>query len=186
MNAVVIDDFADPVNRELSDSPFVVHKKFGARVISKDVIRDGVADLEQQFDVVTTFGSMEHWHHSPKKLFYQVRHSLLKPGGRFVLGVPNCVNLRKRISVPFGIGKWSQMSDWYEESSFRGHVREPDVDDLLYIARDMSLTNLRIIGRNWLAYDSRFSLVRKLAPFVDPPLRFFPKLCADIYLTGTI
>ena len=109
----------------------------------------------------------------------------LKPGGRFVLGVPNCVNLRKRITVPLGIGKWSRMSDWYEEPVFRAHVREPDVDDLWYIARDMSLKNPQILGRNWLAYDSPFSIVRLLIPMLDGPLRFFPRLCANIYLTGT-
>jgi hypothetical protein len=47
---------------------------------------------------------MEHWHHSPKRLFRQVSDKLLKPGGRFVLAVPNCVNLRKRLSVPLGVG----------------------------------------------------------------------------------
>ena len=43
-----------------------------------------------------------------------------------MVGVPNCVNLRKRLTVPLGRGKWSPMADWYEQPSFRGHVREPD------------------------------------------------------------
>jgi 2-polyprenyl-3-methyl-5-hydroxy-6-metoxy-1,4-benzoquinol methylase len=185
MKALLIDDFSDPINESLGDAPFQVHRKFGVQVMSRDVIRDGVADIDEQFDIVTTFDSMEHWHHSPKKLFSQVRHSLLKSGGRFVLCVPNCVNLRKRLSIPFGVGKWSPMSEWYEQPVFRSHVREPDVDDLLYIARDMSLKNPQIVGRNWIAYDSRFDVVRRLAPVVDAPLRLFPRLCGDIYLTGT-
>src|SRR5262249_24776676 len=115
----------------------------------------------------------------------QIRHSLLKPGGRFVLGCPNCVNLRKRITVPFGIGKWSEMSEWYEKPVFCSRVSEPDVDDLLYIAKDMSLKDPKIVGRNWLAYRSRFGVLRPIAPFVDWPLRLFPRLCADIYLTGS-
>ena len=97
---------------------------------------------------MTSFDSMEHWHHSPKRLFRQVSAQLLKPRGRFVLGVPNCINARKRLSVPLGIGKWSAIEDRYEEPEFRGHVREPDVADLRYIARDMGLKDVQIFGRN--------------------------------------
>jgi SAM-dependent methyltransferase len=185
MRVLLIDDFADPTNKKVGDSPFIVHKKYDVRIESRDVISKGVADIGDRFDIVTTFDSMEHWHHSPKALFAQVRQSLLKPGGRFVLGVPNCVNLRKRITVPLGIGKWSETSDWYEELTFRGHVREPDVDDLLYISRDMRLKNVSIVGRNWLGYVSRFGIVRWGTPLVDVLLRPFPNLCADIYLSGT-
>jgi 2-polyprenyl-3-methyl-5-hydroxy-6-metoxy-1,4-benzoquinol methylase len=124
MNVLLVDDFADPINRRVGD---VVHKKYGVRILSRNVITDGLADISERFDVVTTFDSMEHWHHSPKRLFRQVGDQLLNPGGRFVLGAPNCVNVRKRFSVPLGIGKWSSMEDWYEEPEFRGHVREADL-----------------------------------------------------------
>jgi 2-polyprenyl-3-methyl-5-hydroxy-6-metoxy-1,4-benzoquinol methylase len=184
MKVLLIDDFADPINKQVGDSPFVVHKKYGVRIEMRDPIAKGVADIGDLFDIVTTFDSMEHWHNSPKALFGQVRRSLLKSGGRFVLGVPNCVNLRKRITVPFGIGKWTQMRDWYEEPVFRSHVREPDVDDLLYIARDMSLKEIHIVGRNWLGYESPYGVVRWGTHIADLPLRLFPKLCSDIYLTG--
>src|SRR5215469_5613265 len=155
MRTLLIDDFADSINKQLGERAFVAHKKLGVRIESRDVIRKGLADIDEQFDVVTTFDSMEHWHHSPKTVFGQIRRSLLQPAGRFVLAVPNCVNLRKRIAVPFGIGKWSDMSEWYEQPVFRSHVREPDVDDLLYVAKDMSLRDPRILGRNWAAYSSR-------------------------------
>jgi SAM-dependent methyltransferase len=184
MNALLVDDFADPVNRRLGDSVFVVHKKYGVRVFSRNVITDGLADISERFDVVTTFDSMEHWHHSPKKLFHHVGDQLLKPGGRFVLGVPNCVNVRKRFSVPFGIGKWSRMEEWYEEPEFRGHVREPDVADLRYIALDMGLEDVQILGRNWLGYGSRSKFMRLATWIADRPLGMFPSLCADLYMTG--
>jgi SAM-dependent methyltransferase len=180
----LVDDFADPVNRDVGDSVFAVHKKYGVRVASRDVIRQGVTDFGQRFEVVTSFESMEHWHHSPKKLFRQVRETLLKPGGRFILGVPNCVNLRKRISVPLGFGKWSPMSDWYEQEIFRGHVREPDVDDLRYIARDMGLKNVLIVGRNWLGYASDRKVIRMCTRLIDGPLRALPSMCSDLYLIG--
>jgi SAM-dependent methyltransferase len=184
MNALLIDDFADPINRRVGDSVFVVHKKYGVRILSRNVITDGLADISERFDVVTTFDSMEHWHHSPKRLFRQVGDQLLKPGGRFVLSVPNSVNVRKRLSVPLGIGKWSSMEDWYEEPEFRGHVREPDVADLRYIAIDMGLKDVQILGRNWLGYGSRSGFVGLGTWIADRPLRMFPSLCADLYMTG--
>ena len=45
------------------------------------------------------------------------------------------------------------MAHWYEPELFRGHVREPDVDDLRYIARDMGLEDVvvakgaEVVGR---------------------------------------
>jgi SAM-dependent methyltransferase len=44
---------------------------------------------------------MEHWHRSPKALFHEAL-TWLRPGGLLVIGVPNCVNLRKRLTVPLG------------------------------------------------------------------------------------
>lgn len=185
MKALLVDDFADPINRRVGHSVFVVHKRYGVRILSRNVITEGLGDISEQFDVVTTFDSMEHWHHSPKRLFRHVGEQLLKPGGRFVLGAPNCVNLRKRFSVPLGVGKWSSMEDWYQQPEFRGHVREPDVADLRYIARDMGLKDVRILGRNWVGYASRSRLVRLGTWIADKPLQIFPPLCADLYMTGT-
>ena len=79
MKALLVDDFADPINRRVGDSVFVVHKKYGVRILSRNVITDGLADISERFDVVTTFDSMEHWHHSPKRLFRQIGDRLLKP-----------------------------------------------------------------------------------------------------------
>jgi len=178
--SVLIDDFADAVNLRLGGDALDTHRKHGVEISSHNVIRDG---LRGPFDVITSFDSMEHWHGSPRRLFAEVIREL-KPGGRFVLGVPNCVNLRKRISVPLGHGKWSAFAEWYEADVFRGHVREPDVDDLRRIAADMRLDNCQIIGRNWLGLASRNSLKRTLSRIVDGPLRLRPTLCSDIYLVG--
>ena len=183
MKVTLIDDFGDKINKEFDSAIFTAHTKYGVQVISKDVIAGSLDFPKDSFDAVTSFDSMEHWHHSPKRLFHQVI-SWLKPGGLFVLGVPNSVNLRKRISVPFGAGKWSQMREWYDTEVFRGHVREPDVDDLKYIAMDMHLTEYEILGRNWLGYGSKFRLVRMSIPYVDHVLRRRPSLCSDIYLIG--
>src|SRR5207249_4442450 len=102
----------------------------------------------------------------------------------FVLSVPNCVNLRKRLTTPLGIGGWSRMEEWYEEPVFRGHVREPSVSDLRHIANDMGLTDVSILGRNWLGLSSRSAVVRTLALLSDRVLRLRPSLCSNLYLLG--
>ena len=180
---VLIDDFDDDINHRCSNSVFDLHRTAGVDVVARDVIARGILDIPGQFDIVATFDSMEHWHHSPKRLFGEVA-AKLKPGGVFLLGVPNCVNLRKRLTVPFGRGKWSAMLDWYEAPVFRGHVREPDVDDLLYIARDMGLEQCEILGRNWLGHLSGSRVIRLASTLFDYPLRLRPQLCSDIYLLG--
>ncbi|MBV9124902.1 MAG: methyltransferase domain-containing protein, partial [Planctomycetes bacterium] len=145
---------------------------------------EGIHFPAESLDVVTTFDSMEHWHHSPKKLFASVVKSLAA-GGLFILGGPNCFNLRKRLTVPLGIGGWSRMTDWYEPEVFRGHVREPSVADLRYIAKDMGLTDVAILGRNWAGLHSRFGVARAVTPVIDRVLWLRPSLCSDIYLLGT-
>ncbi|MGV1013606.1 MAG: class I SAM-dependent methyltransferase [Methyloceanibacter sp.] len=182
MKSILVDDFSDAVNWRHPVSTLQPHQRYGVEVISADVTK-GIDLAPSSLDAVTSFDSMEHWHHSPKALFASVLKAL-KPGGTFLLGVPNAVNLRKRLTVPFGRGAWSSMQEWYEPPVFRGHVREPSVGDLLYIGRDLGLEKPRVFGRNWLGYQSPSALVRKLTPFVDKPLQLAPSLCADIYLLG--
>jgi 2-polyprenyl-3-methyl-5-hydroxy-6-metoxy-1,4-benzoquinol methylase len=181
---VLVDDFSDEVNLRVGDSVLDLHRKYGVEVVSRDVVAEGIAGaVEGEFDVITTFDSMEHWHHSPKRLFHQVVERL-SGGGTFVVGVPNCVNLRKRITVPFGHGKWSGIEEWYDVESFRGHVREPDVADLRYIAHDMGLVDVRVLGRNWLGYYSGNPAIRLATRIFDRPMRLKASLCSDIYMIG--
>jgi hypothetical protein len=57
-------------------------------------------------------------------------------------------------------------------------VREPDVDDLRYIAKDIGLTDYRIVGRNWVVNAG------PLMKVIDRLLQFRPTLCKDLYLIG--
>lgn len=183
MHSILIDDFRDPANETHGDQALDLHRSLGVTVYNRDVIADGIGLAPESVDIITSFDSMEHWHNSPKRLFAEVM-TALKPGGWFFLGVPNCVNLRKRITVPMGKGKWSAMADWYDRPTFRGHVREPDVGDLLYIAQDMQLTDVSILGKNWLAYYSGYAWARRCVPFIDAVLQRRPSLCSDLYVLG--
>jgi SAM-dependent methyltransferase len=181
--AVLVDDFDDHINHLIGHSILDLHRSFGVEVFARDVIESGISDISGTFDIITSFDSIEHWHNSPKKLFHEVVEKL-NPGGVFILGAPNCVNMRKRITVPFGIGKWSRFEEWYYEDKFRGHVREPDVNDLLHISTDMSLADIKIYGRNWLGNHSENRMIRLGTSIADFFLRLRPSFCSDIYLVG--
>jgi SAM-dependent methyltransferase len=181
-NAILVDDLSDEVNRGEGASALELHRARGVEVIQRDVIEDGLELEPRSLGAVTSFDSMEHWHHSPKRLFHGVRGALGE-NGLFVISTPNCVNLRKRALMPLGRVKWTSMEDWYEPERFRGHVREPDVDDLRYIARDLDLRDVRVLGRNWMGYRGGR---RAVARIVDRPLRRWPQLCSDIYLMGRV
>ncbi len=184
MDAVLVDDFRDSIAQKSAENVLDLHRSYGVQIVNRDVIHSGLDFLADSFDVISTFDSMEHWHHSPKRLFASVVQSL-KPGGLFVIGTPNSVNLRKRLTVPLGVSCWSRMADWYEAEEFRGHVREPSVADLKYIAQDMGLVEVEILGRNWSGYASRSRLVRLSTIFADRLLTLFPSLCSNIYMVGT-
>ncbi len=185
MDAVLVDDFRDPgfFDEATMEVMNGLYERFHVNVISRDVVAEGVDFAPATLDAVTSFDSMEHWHHSPKRLFHSLREGL-KPDGLFVLGTPNCANLRKRIEGILGRAKWTQMGDWYEQERFRGHVREPDVEDLRYIALDLGLRAVEIHGRNWSGYYSSSALVQRLTRVTDPILQRFPSLCSDIYLVA--
>ena len=53
------------------------------------MVAEGIADLPE-FDAITCFDSMEHWHASPKALFHQAV-AKLKPGGLFIFHTPNAL-----------------------------------------------------------------------------------------------
>jgi SAM-dependent methyltransferase len=185
MRAVLVDDFRDRgfLDEERMASMQRLYARYGVEVVVRDVVSQPLDVPERSFDAITIFDALEHWHHSPRGLLRSVVRAL-KEGGLFVMATPNCVNLRKRITVPLGRGKWSAMSDWYEPDVFRGHVREPDVEDLRYIARDMGLVEVAILGRNWAGHGSPSGVVRRLTACFDRVLRLRPSLCSDLYLLG--
>jgi SAM-dependent methyltransferase len=183
MTVTLVDDFADPVNRAVGPAVLDLHRSRGVEVVERDVIADGLELAPQSFDAITSFDSLEHWHHSPRRLLRGVV-AALRPGGWLVLGAPNRVNLRKRLTTPLGHNTWSPFDEWYLPDRFRGHVREPDVRDLRRIAGDLALRDVEVIGRNWLGLQHRRRALRALSHVVDRPLRPWPSLCSDIYVLG--
>ena len=133
----------------------------------------------KDIDVMMSFDTLEHLHHSPRELFKHIK-GRMAPGGEFLIGVPNAANLVKRLRVLAGKNAFSRMQDYYYTPLFTGHVREPVVADLYEIARDLAMQGT-VVGANWLGF-SRLGPDSKIARLADFLLRPFPTLCSDIYL----
>jgi 2-polyprenyl-3-methyl-5-hydroxy-6-metoxy-1,4-benzoquinol methylase len=187
MQSILLDDFFDPgfENAPTVDAISRLWKAYGVEIIRRDPDAAGAGLAPGSVDVITTFNCLEHWHHSPKRMLHEAM-AALRPGGHFIIGTPNSANLRKRLSALVGRTQWSAMEDWYERETFRGHVREPNVADFLYIGRDLGLAGVEVIGRNFAGtHPSRARWVRTITPWVDRLLQMRPNLCANIYLCGT-
>jgi 2-polyprenyl-3-methyl-5-hydroxy-6-metoxy-1,4-benzoquinol methylase len=123
-----------------------LHRGLGVIVESRDVVREGIAFPPNSFDAVTNFDNIQNWPASPGHLFHGMMR-LLRPGAIFILSVPN------------------------DKSR-----RETSVAGLRFIAKDLGLRRVRILGRNWV--------VRGMIPVADHILRLRPSLCANLYLVG--
>lgn len=180
MDTWLVDDFGDPVNRSFDLDDIGLHRALGVRVVRTPLSRWGEAFGDESLDVVTCFDSLEHWHHSPRPVFAEA-YRALKPGGTLLISGPNAVNLRKRLSVPFGRSNWSRFEDWFYPEQFRGHVREPVLADLVRLVRELGFEKQAVWGRNWAGVPAA-GLRRAPAWLIDRALRPFPTLCSDLYV----
>lgn len=177
----LVDDFGDGVNSRHPLDTIGLHRELGVQVVERPVREWGDAFAAESLDVVTSFDSLEHWHHSPRPV---LAHALraLKPGGLLLLGAPNAVNLRKRIAVPLGRSNWSRFEDWYYPDEFRGHVREPTLGELVRMAEESGFRTQATWGRNWAGLEGRRGLRRGAVALLDRALRPLPTLCSDLYV----
>jgi SAM-dependent methyltransferase len=167
-----------------------VRGALGLEIVTQDLLASPLPADEGSVDAVTSFHCFEHFHHSPRGLMSEVAR-VLKPGGLFVVGTPNAVNLRKRLSVLLGRTNLGRLEEWYFEGSpFRGHVREPVVGDLVRLCAWNGLRVVRIAGANFLGHHSG-SFARVPAPLrpiaslvMRRVLPLWPGLCSDIHVVA--
>lgn len=69
-----------------------------------------------------------------------------------LLGCPNAVNARKRGSVLLGRTNYPPISQFWNEGdpSWWGHVREPVLADMVWMAEQVGLRVMGVYGRNFL------------------------------------
>ena len=186
MRAISVDIWRLVSNR--SDPNWQANNEFmkiaadhGVKFIDVDLLKfDPKEYLQEKIDLVMSVDNIEHLHHSPQGIYKRLIE-FMEPGGKFLLGAPNAANILKRFRLLFGQNTFAKLEDWYLPEQFYEHVREPIVDDLLYIGRDLDLCDLKIIGRNWQGY-LKYGDKLKYFEFILQP---FPTLCSDIYLLAT-
>lgn len=183
LHSIMIDDFGDEDPSPSWERRSNLYSSLGIEVIKRDVIFEGIDFISESINVFTCFDALEHFHHSPKRLFHQAMKAL-KPGGLFVLGVPNGARLIKRFIGLLGYTQFSSMSDWYEQPLFRGHVREPNIQDLKYITQDMGLVEVDFIGRNDQFLKHNNKIIRVATKIFDFLIKIKPSFCSEIYMIG--
>lgn len=182
MKTIMIDRFDYPADLNIIEDLQFVFKTLeghGVTLHQVDIEHFPLPLPDASVDVVTSIGLIEHLHKSPRSLFSELIR-VLKPSGKALLGCPNAVNLRKRISVLFGRTNYPPISQFWKngEPHWFGHVREPTVGELVWMVRTAGFKVIKILGRNFIAKQN-FSFLGRVG---DPPLRLFPGLCSDIYI----
>ncbi|MCO5051955.1 MAG: methyltransferase domain-containing protein [Verrucomicrobiae bacterium] len=197
LEVTLIDDFAGGggVDREQREKAMQImaalRDQLGIQLLEMDFLQTPLPLADASVDVVTCFHSLEHWHHSPKRLFAEITR-VVRPGGFLILATPNAVNLRKRIFALLGKSPVSSLKGWYHDGDpvYRGHVREPVIRDLHQILQWNGFDVISTQGRNYIGGYSialRFlpsKCVRLIATGANYLLRAFPSLCSDIHVIG--
>ena len=100
---------------------------------------------KDSFDVVTIINVIEHLHESPRDLL-NFAGTHIKPGGILVVGMPNSVNLRKRLSVLAGRTNYTPVRGLYEfKGLWRGHTREYTLQETCQI---IEWTGFDVVSRS--------------------------------------
>ena len=197
MRVTLVDDFGGgggvEVGQKTEEIPLleVFEKQLGVEVIQLNFLEQPLPLRNESIDVVTCFHSLEHWHHSPKRLFGEIRR-VVKPGGYLIIATPNALNIRKRAYVMCGRSSLPSLNDWYNlgDPIYRGHVREPVIRDLHQLLEWNGFEVCGTFGRNFIGRRSKalsglpLPIVNALAVSSDWVLRFFPSLCSDIHVVG--
>lgn len=197
MEVTLIDDFGGGGGLETGPWQDGVHTlrsvcdALGVKLLQMDFLRSPLPLDCASVDVVTCFHSLEHWHHSPKRLFAEIVR-ILRPGGFLILATPNAANLRRRFACLLGQNVGAELDDWYHQGDpvFRGHVRVPTVKELKQLLLWNGLEIVAVHGRNFIGRQSIAlgflprRVVWALGTASDIFLRGFPTLCSDIHVTG--
>jgi SAM-dependent methyltransferase len=179
--SVIVDDFSELFNnnKEVKN----IFKKYNVDFIKTNLLSNKITRIKRKYDIITCFHTIEHFHNSPKNLLAHLS-KILKKNGLFILCSPNSNNIKKRLECLFGFYSWSNLEDYFDKDLFRGHVREPNLSDLVFFVKKMKLKIIKIYGRNFQGLSSENKNMRFISYIFDFTLRFFPTLCSDIYIVG--
>jgi SAM-dependent methyltransferase len=163
-------------------------------VMPQDLMAEKPSFNDESIDAGTSCHGIEHWHHSPPRLFGEITR-VLKLSGFSIIGCPNTINLRKLLWVFLGRTNLCALDDWYYAGDpvFREHGREPTVWELKRLLEGKRFVIRPVAGRNFLVQESvvmgntprvRHSTYRRCLFVLNPILRIWPTLCSGIHTVG--
>lgn len=91
------------------------------------------------YDVISTFECFEHLPHSPKPVMDKIT-AALKPGGAFVMSIPNVARIEQRLRLLMGATPHEKYEGLYHSGDyFAGHHREMTVREVRYLMAENNL-----------------------------------------------
>lgn len=182
MRTTMVDRFDYPVEAKYvgDHKPLMaVLADAGVRTARVDITRQPLPFGDDFADTISCIACVEHLHSSPRPLLRDIAR-VLKPGGHLLLGGPNAVNLRKRLSVLIGRSNLPPIEQFWSDGdpTWYGHVREPTMPEMHWMVEACGLTVVAAFGRNFIG-EEKYGLTASL---LDPALRRIPSLCSDIYV----
>ena len=189
MDVTIVDLFQEYYSWSTIKDPIAEQQEFlasfGVKFIHADLVECNLLEYfpPASVDCVATYHTLEHLHHSPRRLLESAM-KVLKPGGTLVIEVPNAANLLKRFKLLLGKTNYPDFSGFYEKERWVGHVREYTVGDLRQIAHKLGLVDWYIKGKNWYGSLYRKKKLENAARPLDGLLQIRPGLCGSLFLVG--
>lgn len=148
---------------EVLEAALNAHRSIGLapRTIQGDIL-NLPAELDGAFDMVCSFGTLEHFSGPYRQLAFQANARLLRPGGLILLSVPNRCGIFYRIA--FGLHRKLGLvpKDFYEEPFSRKELgRMATAADMIVFEMECDGT-LACDFRYWIGENAK-SLYRKVS-----------------------
>lgn len=127
-------------------------KYYSGLKLKECIIEKGNFPFEDNFfDLVMSFGVMEH-QEPPTKPFWEEMKRITKKGGEILVENPQPMNLRKRFFMMIGVNPNREIDNWYSQAPiFTGHYREHTLAELKYCAEKTGLEVLKAGGFQFIA-----------------------------------
>ena len=137
---------------------------------------------EEFFDGILIIDVIEHLHDSPRELLNNLVGKL-KTNGYIFVGMPNSVNIRKRLSVLFGKTNYPPLKNFYfSKETWRGHVREYTLEETKQLIKNQNLEVVYASGVN--AFASRKISNKYIRGLYVGLTKLFPSLSETILVIG--
>jgi SAM-dependent methyltransferase len=136
---------------------------------------------EGHFDAVVA-SDVARWRRAPRALLVEAFRAL-GPGGTLLLAAPNGASAGRRLRVLAGRPAGMAFEEWYYPEEAGGPVREPVLEDLRRMTRELGFEQVSVHGR---CFASRRAgrAGRAVARVADRVLRPLPTLCSDLALVA--